>query len=485
LNTALERLSTGYRINSAKDDAAGLFIADQLRLVANALDQGSRNAQDGISAAQIAESSLSQIYDKLVAMYTKAQQAANDTNDANARASLQKDIEKLVDAINKIATTSEFNGIKLLDGSFQSKVVHFGPRADQTLEISIDSAKASDLGAAIVTAQRSNNTALLFYGTGSYTSADARRFDTGETLTINGVEVGAATFNNGDELDAYKLAQTINEKVTGVEAQATNVLTASADFNSISIGSDDTVTITIHSTASGATDQTITLSGGNTYTLEDIVSMINGVSSSTKVYARVDDTGKRLELYTTNGETFRLEFSISAGGTSGNTTIDLAKFGAQASVTIDDTASGTQNGYIHSIGILELKSSESLSIQGQGGLESEFGLTKGTYAISSLQTIDVTTETGAEKAMKIIDGAIKKVDALRSYLGSIQLNLQAIIDNNEFAATQTREAESRIRNVDFAKEIAEFTRQQTLMQSGMAMLAQANQLPQLVLQLLR
>ncbi len=133
LNTALERLSTGYRINSAKDDAAGLFIADQLKLVANALDQGARNAQDGISAAQIAESSLAQIYDKLVTMYTKAEQAASDTNDPNARAALQGDIQKLVDAIDKISSTAEFNGLKLLDGSFKNKVIHFGPRADQNL----------------------------------------------------------------------------------------------------------------------------------------------------------------------------------------------------------------------------------------------------------------------------------------------------------------------------------------------------------------
>ncbi len=482
LNTALERLSTGYRINSAKDDAAGLFIADQLRLVAEALDQGARNAQDGISAAQIAESSLSQIYDKLVSMYTKAQQAASDTNDPNARAALQGDIQKLVDAINKISSSAEFNGLKLLDGSFQNRVIHFGPRADQNLTINIDSARASDIGAAIVTAQRNNNTSLLFYGTGSYTQSDAQQFDSGETLTINGVEVGAATFSANEELDAYKLAQTINSKVPGVEATAKNVLTASQDFGSISIGSDDSLTITIHSSAAGATDQTITLTGGNVYTLEDIVSLINGVSQDTKVYARIDDTGKRLELYTQNGETFRLEFSISAGATSGNTSIDLAKFGAQASTTIDDT---TTDGYIHSIGVLELNSVETLSIQGQNGLEADFGLTAGTYNIDSLQTIDVTTQEGAEKAMKIIDGAIKKIDSMRSSLGSIQINLQALIDNNNFAATQTREAESRIRNVDFAKEMAEFTRQQTLMQSGMAMLAQANQLPQLVLQLLR
>ena len=134
---------------------------------------------------------------------------------------------------------------------------------------------------------------------------------------------------------------------------------------------------------------------------------------------------------------------------------------------------------------MEFTSVDTLSIQGQNGLEADFGLTAGTYNINSLQTIDVTTQEGAEKAMKIIDGAIKKIDSMRSYLGSVQINLQALIDNNNFAATQTREAESRIRNVDFAKEMAEFTRQQTLMQSGMAMLAQANQLPQLVLQLLR
>ncbi|SNR82012.1 flagellin [Desulfurobacterium atlanticum] len=477
LNTSLERLSTGYRINSAKDDAAGLFIADQLRLVAKALNQGSRNAQDGISAAQIAESSLSQIYDKLTAMYTKAEQAANDTNDPNARAALQTDIEKLRDAILKIASTAEFNGIKLLDGTFQDKVIHFGPRAGQTLSISIASALPQDLGAALVKSNN-GNPLITSANTGTYTGSDPTQFNSGEDLIINGTSV-VQGFADGDDLDAAKIAQNINENVKGVTATAKNEITGTVEFGTISIGSDDSATITISGPEGNAT---INLASGQGYDLNAMISLINGVSNNTGVFAKADSTGTKLVLYTQNGGTFNLDFSVSPGATSGNTSIDLAKFGAATSTVVDDT---NTTGYIHSIGTITLESPEAITISATGGIDADLGITTGTFNITSLQAIDVTNNTSAEDALKILNGAIKKVDSLRSDLGSIQINLQAIIDNNDFAATQTSEAESRIRNVDFAKEMANFTKQQTLMQSGMAMLAQANQLPQMVLQLLR
>ncbi len=476
LNTSLERLATGYRINSAKDDAAGLFIADQLNLVAKALDQGSRNAQDGISAAQIAEASLSQIYEKLTDMYTKAQQAATDTNDPLAREALQTDIEKLRDAILKISSTAEFNGIKLLDGTFQNKVIHFGPRTDQTLKMSIASALPQDLGAAIV--KSNNGSPLVSSGTGAtYAGTDATQFNAGEDLTINGTSV-VQGFNDGDDLDAAKIANNINTYVKGVTATAKNEVTGSVEFGTITIGSDDSASITITGSKGSAT---INLSGGQGYDLTSIINLINGQSNNTGVFAKADSTGTKLVLYTQDGSTFNLDFSVTAGGTTGNTTIDLAKFGGSGTVD-DNTAT---SGYVHSIGTIVLESSDAITIAGVNGLESDLGFTAGTYNITSLQAIDVTSNTSAEDALRILNGAIKKVDSLRSSLGSIQINLQAIIDNNDFSATQTREAESRIRNVDFAKEMSNFTKQQTLMQSGMAMLAQANQLPQLVLQLLR
>ncbi len=478
LNTSLERLATGYRINSAKDDAAGLFIADQLNLVAKALEQGSRNAQDGISAAQIAEASLSQIYDKLTDMYTKAEQAATDTNDALAREALQTDIEKLRDAILKISSTAEFNGIKLLDGTFSNKVIHFGARADQTLSISISSALPQDLGAAIVKSN-SGNPLISAGNTAVYAGTDATQFNTGEDLLVNGTSV-VQGFANGDDLDAAKIASNINQYVDGVTATAKNEITGTVDFGTISIGSDDSATITI--TGPKGTG-TINLAGGQGYDLNAMISLINGQSNNTGVYAKADSTGSRLVLYTQDGSTFNLDFSVTAGATTGNTSIDLAKFGASTSTTVDDNTNTA--GYVHSIGTITLESSDTITISATGGIDTDLGITTGTYNITSLQAIDVTSNTSAEDALRILNGAIKKVDSLRSSLGSIQINLQALIDNNDFSAVQTREAESRIRNVDFAKEMSNFTKQQTLMQSGMAMLAQANQLPQLVLQLLR
>ncbi|SMO69093.1 flagellin [Balnearium lithotrophicum] len=483
LNTALERLSTGYRINSAKDDAAGLFIADQLKLVANALDQGSRNAQDGISAAQIAESSLSQIYDKLVTMYTKAQQAAADTNDANARQALQKDIQKLVDAIDKIASTSEFNGLKLLDGTFQNKVIHFGPRADQTLSISIDSARAKDLGAYVV---NGTGQSVAYQDTlaNTLTNNPDYEFKTTETINIGGVTL---TPTNNEITDAKRIADFVNNNETlkelGFQATAKNKSVADNTWQNIAVGSDDSVTFNFYVGPEESPDFSITYTGGSTITLDDLIQKINSEAAAKGLDLTAKAENNKLVLET-NGETVAIEASVTAGGTAGNTSFNLGQFiQGGSSITVDDS---NTKGTAIKVGDLTVLAPESYAYDFTG-VSSALGLTSatGTALLNNLNSLDVTNNANAELAMKVIDTTIKKVDSMRSSLGSIQINLQAIVDNNNFAATQTREAESRIRNVDFAKEMAEFTRQQTLMQSGMAMLAQANQLPQLVLQLLR
>ncbi|RKQ64029.1 flagellin [Thermovibrio guaymasensis] len=479
LNTALERLSTGYRINSAKDDAAGLFIADQLKLVANALDQGVRNAQDGISASQIAESSLSQIYDKLVTIYTKASQAASDTNDANERNALQEDINKLVDAIDRIASSSEFNGIKLLDGSFQDMAIHYGARAQQTLTISIDSAKADDLGAFMLNGQggkvsdaSKSYANLLTANTGyAYNSSN-------DTVKIEGVDLSGA-FNDGGAVDAKALADYINSseelKEKGIEAMAFNKSVADTNFSDISVGTSGlTIKFYIGNKNGSSADITLSYASGTTLTLDKLIADINSAAQNAGVELTASKSGERLVL-STDGSTIGLEVVAGSG-----TTVDLS--------TLLEGATGSVSGGTGSamkVGDLKVLSSNSFGWD-VTGIEAGLGVSAvSTSELQKLTDLKVTSNEDAEISIKVVDIAIKKVDNMRAKLGSIQQNLQAIIDNNNFAATQTREAESRIRNVDFAKEMAEFTRYQTLMQSGMAMLAQANQLPQLVLQLLR
>ncbi len=182
MNKSLLRISTGNRILSAADDAAGLFIADQLSVVAAALQQGNRNIQTGISALQIAETNVGQIFDKLKTIYTKAQSAANDINDPNARAALQRDISNLVDAIQKLGTDTEYNGIKLLDGTFSDKVIHYGARADQTITVGINSVKANDLGAFMVTGACTANSVTAV--------ASATTVDNGYATTSRAVATG-------------------------------------------------------------------------------------------------------------------------------------------------------------------------------------------------------------------------------------------------------------------------------------------------------
>ncbi len=489
LNTSLERLETGYRINSAKDDAAGLFIADQLNLVANALDQGVRNSQDGISAAQIAETTLSQIYDKLVSIYTKAEQAANDVNSSLSRTALQKDIDKLIDAIDRIASSAEFNGKKLLDGSFKDQYIHYGPRADQKLSISVDSARANDL-AAYTLRLGGQSTSNATKGVASLVSQTDYEFATGsDTVEIQGVNIeGSLTTNT--LTDAKAIADAINSnsqlQAKGIEASATNVSEASS-WNNITVNGTGGLTIRFFVGPEKTADFTLTYAKGSTISLSQIIDDINAKAKANGLSLTATDGGGNLVLKT-QGETVAVQIET----TSGQTGISLGQFiqGATGSV---GNASANATGSAVKVGNLDVIGANAYGYDFTGiagafkNLKTNATLSNsGSANKTSIKTDSkVDTNQNAEFTLKLINAVIKKVDKQRSDLGSIQINLETIIQNNEFSSVQQREAESRIRNVDFAKEMANFTRQQTLMQSGMAMLAQANQLPQLVLQLLR
>ena len=544
MNKSLLRLSTGLRILNAADDSAGLFIADQLAVVAAGLEQGNRNIQTGISALQIAENAAGQIYGRLKEIYVKVQNAANDINDPNARAALQREINNLVDAIQKIGTDTEYNGIRLLNGSFLGKYIHYGPRQNQVVNVSIDDLRATSIGATIASGNGSTSNVSAAYTTGG-TLANVLAnignnfvLDPGDYVSVAGVKVyeNPATSTTSYLVDAATLAAKINSDTTlqslGISAVASNesladvynpssvVQVSIADTATARSGSftvdlnfyigDGTVNFTVNLGTISFTDGASTGDVSVTYDIADLDTLVNRINTAASAVGApitaINDNGQ-LKLVTNNGETIAIEAKVTASGTldvNDSVTInfnELIEFSADAttrSVTMSgfDTnatqyAATAKAGKIDIAGLDEfvleysgVSDSPSTPTPGNKGLA--FQIDSGlTAQLQNLYTIDVSTNAGAEKAMLIVSKAIQKVDKVRSQIGATMNNLQSIYEAQKVAWDNTKEAENVIRNTDFTKEMMTFTTMQIRMQSGIAMLAQANTLPQLVLQLLR
>jgi flagellin len=527
MNKSLLRLSTGMRILNAADDSAGLFIADMLGTVAKAYDQGNRNIQTGISALQIAEASSGQIFDKLQEIYVRAQNAANDINDPNARQALQQEIMNFVDAIQKIGTDTEYNGIKLLDGTFTGKYIHYGPRKDQVVNVSISDLRAQSLGAYIVTGAGATTTGTSataggtlanLLSTGSLSGKDNFIFAPNENVKINDIKVYSNTSTNSYLVDAATLANNINTtqeiKNAGIEAKASNISLAKTYTRGITTSGTSTTSTSVtyglqlnfyigdgtktFSVNWGSITQSDTFTN-NIASLDELVARINsGANSNSAPIQAINDNGK-LKLITNNGETIAIELKITPSGTFGGgsatLTVDFGELLEGAS-TVSFTFSNTNAQYAAAVkvGHIDIAGNDTFKfeysgVSDNGGSSDEglnFDIASGAnVTIKSLYDIDVTENGKAETALMIITKALQRVDTVRAQIGATMNNLQSIFDSQKVAYDNTKEAESVIRNTDYAKEMSEFTTYQIRMQATIAMLAQANTLPQLVLQLLR
>jgi flagellin len=536
MGKSLLRLSTGMRILEASDDAAGLFIADQLSVVATGLQEGNRNISTGISALRIAENASGQIFDRLKGIYSRAIRAANDINDPNARAALQREVANLVDAIQKIGTDTEYNGIKLLDGTFQNKYIHYGARMDQVVNVSVSDVRAQSLGAYTVQAQGATFTSSSTTKGGNLTdlldtnapagalggaTAANFRLDSGDSVTINGKTVyqysGVARL-----VDAATLANNINNhpdlKAIGIEAKAVNTSAASAYNNVVTataagsasktatihlnfyIG-DGTKTFTINNFASvSGTSGPATVT---TISLDELVSKINSAASTVGAPITAINDGGRLKLLTNNGETIAIEAQVNASGTFGagnSLTVNinysqLLQGASGTPVSHNFTDAGTQYSAAVKVGRVTIAANEAFNFTYSGVSDNgdptsneglNFDIASGSSTpFSNLYSIDLSTNAGAERAMMIVSKALQKVDTIRSQIGATMNNLQSIFDAQKVGYDNTKQAENVIRNTDYAEEMSNFTTLQIKMQSTIAMLAQANALPQLVLQLLR
>ncbi|OAQ20466.1 flagellin [Thermosulfurimonas dismutans] len=536
MNQSLLRLSTGLRILSAQDDAAGLFIADQLSVVAAGLYQGNQNIQTGLSALRIAENSLGQIFTKLQAMYTRVESAANDINDVNARAALQREIDNFRDAIDKIAADTEYNGIHLLNGDFQGKKIHYGARKDQTVTVNISNMRASQLGAYLETGNGGVSTKFEAQTSGgSLANFTANVNTVANNFVLSGtseyVRIAGTTVYQGDAttnylIDAKSLADAINSNDTlsnlGITATASNTSTADTTYNTANVvnasataaagASDETFTVYLNfyigdgSTSFQVQLGTITVAAGSTTVskniadLDTLVNRINTAAGAAGAPIVATNSDGKLQLTTNDGETIGIEAQVTApAGTSAapDVTIDFSQLlqgGNNALQVASALAAGTSEyGGQVKVGTINIGGIDSFLFEyaGVSGTTSgnvgfNFTDTSGTnVGLTSITAIDVSSNSNAETYLLVVEKALQKVDKVRSQIGAIMNNLQSIYDAQKTAYDNTKEAENVIRNVDYAEEMSRFTTFQIRMQSGIAMLAQANQLPQLVLQLLR
>jgi flagellin len=454
LSTSLQRLSSGMRINSAKDDAAGLAISERFTSQIRGLDQAKRNANDGVSLLQTAEGSLQSTGDILQRVRELSVQSANATNSAGDRKAIQAEVGQLLSEADRISQTSEFNGMKLLDGSFGSASFQVGANAGQTIQ-------------ATTANFRTNN-----YGNNQSSAAPPATVTTGTayaggSFEIQGLKSATVTATTTDT--AQSLAASINGKTADTGVTATARTEEEVKFTAGGVYS-----LAVTSDSATASNVTFTVGLNNASGLASAVSAFNDVSSTTGVTAKMNDAKDGLVLTNVAGN------NISLKNNSAASTFTAASVGADGAATAAATVA--TGGTAVSMGYISMNSDKGFSL---GTVTAGNGVASGPATLNSVSSIDVSTVKGSNDALKIIDSALASVNSQRATFGALQSRFETAVSNLESTSENLSASRSRIQDTDFASETAKLTRGQILQQAGTAMLAQANSLPNGVLSLLR
>jgi flagellin len=465
LATSLTRLSSGLRINSAKDDAAGLAISERFTTQINGLNQATRNANDGISLSQTAESALGELTNNLQRIRELAVQSANATNSASDRAALDQEVQQRVAEIDRIATQTSFNGRKVLDGTFGNAQFQVGANVGETISVNL------------TTGMRSTQIGQIATATGAVVTANALT-DAGMTIAVGtgtAVAIGASVAGaaNGQGTDsAYSKVNAINAAgVAGLTATAANTHT----------GAFSTITGATSGTGTGYVSGTYTLvvNGTNVYTAQALGD--GGTLTGQQVAAQVN-----LFSTTTGVSASFASGSLTFSSSDGRNTNIVETIALGTAGTAGAAGSGTgilagQEGVIR--GTVTLSASDNIVMTGQyADIGHAATISKDTTTISA---VNVLTVAASNTTINRIDSALTSVSSLRSTFGAIQNRFESTISNLTAVSENLSAARSRIKDADFAMETANLTRAQILQQAGTAMLAQANSLPQGVLALLK
>ncbi len=487
LATSIQRLSSGLRINSAKDDAAGLAISERFTTQIRGINQAARNANDGISLAQTAEGALGEVGNNLQRIRELAVQARSATNSASDRQALNAEVQLLKQEIQRVAEQTNFNGTSLLDGSFTNQAFQIGADQGQTINISqIANANVHKLGSWTSASTDASSQGVTpdggavkgepSFSAVSGTFQPVTAASTGYNLTVGTVNILDRAA--GVTVSAVEMQAAIDGKAAELKAAGFTVTGTVADSD-IRFTRADGSNFTIAQTGSGFDNGAFA------------AAVINGTEAEPAVFGKTS--------FTITG---------TVDGVPGQAvTIDLdsAKTAAERSTQMVNAinAKTHETGVTASLvdGALQLTSKDANFTVGAIGtdqtaaaaaLAQQTGLTAGAttnYAAGVAQTgfaeLDISNQANADNAILAMDAALQSINSARADLGAIQNRFTSTIANLNTNSENLSAARSRIRDVDYAQETAELTRGQILQQAGTAMLAQANQVPQNVLRLLQ
>ncbi|SDN86551.1 flagellin [Halomonas shengliensis] len=483
LQTSMERLSSGLRINSAKDDAAGQAIANRMTAQITGLAQAQRNANDGISVAQTAEGALNQVNDNLQRIRELSTQAANGTNSQDDLQSIQDEVAQRLEEIDRISGETNFNGVKVLAADQDIKI-QVGANDGEDIEVALQEINANTLGLKNLDLKNQvSSDSLSEVGSDGSTLTEAVAATTVE-LSYSGAEPGAATFVVGDDGELY--AQ------IGTDLYDT---TLDTDAGTVSYNS----TTATASGASATASDSFVDGDGNVIELADIAnnySSSDGANPTFSVYTQDAGAGVVVSdgtsTWTIDGTNNTIDYDtgeVVLGSKDGSAVAVGTGYTEATSgnvLTVAGTAEVTTD--LSSVNS-ELDEGTNTLMKGEDGtyfVKNENG-DETTYhnATVDMETGVVTLgEQAVVDPLKSIDSALNQVDSLRSDLGAIQNRFESAITNLATNETNLSAARSRIEDADYATEVANMTRAQILQQAGTSVLAQANQIPQNVLSLL-
>ncbi|HEX9403569.1 MAG TPA: flagellin [Steroidobacteraceae bacterium] len=462
LSQALQRLSSGLRINSAADDAAGLAISQQFTTQINGTNQAVNNANDAVSEAQTAGGALSTLTDALQSIRTLAVESANGSNSAADRAALDAQVQQQIAEITRIASQTSFNGTKVLDGSSGVTTFQVGANVGNTISVNLAQGVRADQIGQVASGSGTNVTATALTG-----SNLTIQVGTGTAASIGASVAGSAGTAAGQSAySAYAKVQAINAAgVAGLTASASTTATGAAAFSNVTGGSAGTTyALTINGVAIYAAGTAIAT--GQVLTGSAVATQINLYSSQTGVTAGLSATGQ-LQLTAADGRDINQVETVTLG--TGGT-------GAGAGIAAAQTR-----------GTITLSAASNIVIGGAGSADVGFNAGGQTISLSAatLANANVLTVTGANNTIAAVDSALATVSAFQSQLGAIQNRFTSTVKNLQSTVQNLTSSRSTIQDADFAAETAKLTQSNVLQQAGISILAQANQQPQLILKLLQ
>lgn len=467
-NTAMTRLSSGLRINAAKDDAAGMAIAEKMTAQVMGINQAIRNASDGKNLLDTTESAHVEVSNMLQRMRELAVQSANDTNTGSDRGNITSEARQLVAEINRIAENTTFNGMKVMDGSFTGKQFQIGADLGQTLNISIDSASATDIGAHKVKSE------VSIAASGGVTPS--------KELIVSG-HAGNAKIETTSNMSAKELAAEVNSSSAQTGVQATAVSKAKLS------GLSDVGKISFK-----VNDQSIgTVAISNKEDLRSLRDAINTKTTSTGVTASMGKDNSEIILTDSTGKNIELtDYTAADSGAANEATMDVTGLNTDGTedatpdkLTLDNTdndATVTGQVTFTSTQTFSVNSAEIDSGNNEVGFFSD---TANAADLESVADIDLSNAESSAEAITVIDVALQKISQARGNLGAMSNRLDSTISNLTNISVSVQAAKSQVVDADFAAESTQLARGQILSQAATAMLAQANSSKQNVLSLLR